>query len=232
MLIRGHHEFDGQYTQVPNSWLRDPRISLGAKGLIAQLMSHTQGWTVTIQGLAKQNGCGKDRIRTYIRELVEAGYLLRSAGQRHNEKGYLAGYDYLTQDPPSSGYPTKAQPTKVQPTKENPALKKTIEKNTIEKKTIEIEDFDKFWKIYPSRLGKGEARVAFVKAVNKVGLESVMNGVRRLAEDPNLPPRQYIPRPATWLNQERWDDDPYPARGGKKQETKRLIDEWSRTEEK
>jgi hypothetical protein len=159
---------------------------------------------------------------------------LRSTSQRHNEKGYLAGYDYLTQDPPSSGLPTKGEPTKVQPTKENPALKKTIEKKTIEKKTIEnySEQFEQFWKIYPSRLGKGEARVSFAKAVTKVGLDSVMNGARRLAEDPNLPPRQYIPRPATWLNQERWDDDPYPARGGKKQETKRLIDEWSRTEEK
>lgn len=232
MLIRGHHEFDGQYTQVPNSWLRDPSISLGAKGLIAQLMSHTPGWTVTIQGLAKQNGCGKDRIRTYIRELLQAGYLSRSEQQRHNDMGHLAGYDYMTQDPPLAGLPTKAQPTKAQPTKENPTLKKNIEKNTIEKNTIESETFDQFWEIYPNRLGKGEARVSFTKAVAKVGLDSVMNGVKRLAEDPNLPPKQYIPRPSTWLNQERWDDDPYPERGGKKQETKRLIDEWSRTEER
>ena len=73
--------------------------------------------------------------------------------------------------------------------------------------------------------------MAFVKAVSKAGLESVMSGVQRLALDPNLPPKQYIPRPATWLNQERWDDDPYPPRAGKKQETKRLIDEWAKTEE-
>jgi hypothetical protein len=230
MLIRGHHDFDGQFTQVPNAWLRDPKISLGAKGLIAQLMSHSPGWTVTIQNLAKQNGCGKDRIRTYIRELVEAGYLSRSSQQRHNEKGYLAGFDYTTQDPPLAGYPTKVQPTKVQPTKENPPLKNTIEKNTIEK-NIETEEFETFWKIYPNRLGKGEARVSFAKAVTKVGLESVMNGVERLAGDPNLPPKQYIPRPSTWLNQERWDDDPYPLRVTKKAETKRLIDEWARTEE-
>lgn len=231
MLIRGHHDFDNQFTQVPNSWLRDPSVSLGAKGLLAQLMSHTPGWSVSIQSLALQNNCGRDRIRTYIQELQGAGYLHRSEKQRHNEQGYLIGYDYTTQDPPSSGYPTKVQPTKVQPTKENPTLKKTIEKKTIEKKTSSVE-FDTFWEIYPSRLGKGEARVAFDKAVDKVGLESVMDGVRRLASDPNLPPKQYIPRPATWLNQERWGDDPYPERGGKKQQTKRLIDEWSRTEKK
>ena len=103
MLIRGHHELDGQFTQVPNAWLRDPGISLGAKGLIAQLMSHTPGWVITIQNLAKQNNCGKDRIRTYIRELQGAGYLFRSEQQRHNDKGYLVGYDYITQDPPLAG---------------------------------------------------------------------------------------------------------------------------------
>jgi len=215
VLIRGHHEFDGQFTQIPNSWLRDPAISLGAKGLIAQLMSHTPGWTVTMHGLATQNGCGKDRIRTYIRELTEAGYLSRSDEQRHTERGYLAGYDYVTQDPPSSGYPTKVQPTKVSPTKENPTHKNTIPKKTKLKKTNQVvlsAEFDRFWEIYPHRLGKGDARVAFDKAVSNHGLDTVMAGAKRFAEDPNLPPKQYIPRPATWLNQERWGDDLYPAR--------------------
>lgn len=229
MLIRGHHQFDGQFTQVPNTWLRDSRISLGAKGLIAQLVSHREGWGITIQNLADQNGCGKDRIRGYIRELEEFGYLQRSEKQRHNEKGYLAGFDYLTQDPPLSDLPTKVEPTKVEPTKDNPTHKNTIVKNTISKNTIDIEtngQFDEFWSIYPNRLGKGQARTAFDKAVAKVGVEVVLEGARRLARDPNLPPTQFIPRPATWLNQERWDDDPYPPRETKKADTMRLIDEW------
>jgi hypothetical protein len=235
MLIRGHHQFDGQFTQIPNSWLRDTTISLGAKGLLAQMLSHVPGWRVTIQGLADQNKCGKDRIRNYIRELETCGYLQRSEKQRHNEHGHLAGYDYTTCDPPLAGYPTKVKPTKATPTKGNPTHKNTIEKKNIEKKTIEEDyssEFDSFWSVFPNRLGKGEARNAFVKAVGKVGVDRVLDGARRLAEDPNLPPKQYIPRPATWLNQERWDDDPYPPRGNKKAETKRLIDEWVRTEEK
>jgi len=224
MLIRGHHQFDGHFTQIPNSWLRDTKISLGAKGLLAQMLSHVPGWRVTIQGLADQNACGKDRIRGYIRELEQFGYLIRSEKQRHNEQGHLAGFDYTTCDPPLADYPTKVAPTKA-----NPTHKKTIEKNTIDKK-IKREDysseFDSFWALYPNRLGKGEARTAFVKAVDKVGVEKVVGGAQRLADDPNLPPKQYVPRPATWLNQERWDDDPYPPRGNKKAETKRLIDEW------
>tara|TARA_Y100001973_G_C5114936_1_gene289612 strand:- start:31 stop:789 length:759 start_codon:yes stop_codon:yes gene_type:complete len=70
--------------------------------------------------------------------------------------------------------------------------------------------FNEFWSIYPRKMGKGEARGAFAKAIRKHGPEVVMDGVKRLAADPNLPASQFIPRAATWLNQERWTDDPYP----------------------
>jgi len=71
------------------------------------------------------------------------------------------------------------------------------------------QQFNQFWDIYPRKLGKGEARGAFAKAVTKFGAELILEGVRRFAEDPNLPAPQYVPRAATWLNQERWDDEPY-----------------------
>jgi hypothetical protein len=71
------------------------------------------------------------------------------------------------------------------------------------------QQFNQFWDIYPRKLGKGEARGAFAKALTKFGAEVILEGVRRFAEDPNLPAPQYVPRAATWLNQERWDDEPY-----------------------
>jgi len=70
--------------------------------------------------------------------------------------------------------------------------------------------FNEFWELYPRKMGKGEARGSFQKAVNRYGLDVVMDGVRRLASDPNLPAPQFVPRASTWLNQERWDDEPYP----------------------
>jgi len=77
---------------------------------------------------------------------------------------------------------------------------------------------DDFWPKWPDqrRQGKGAARVAFRKAVAKVGVEAVLAGVDRLRDDPNLPVEEptLIPLPATWLNQERWDDGPLPARRG------------------
>jgi hypothetical protein len=76
------------------------------------------------------------------------------------------------------------------------------------------EPFDEFWSIYPRRQGKGDARRAFAKALRKAKLAEVLAGVERLRDDPNLPVDEpsLIPMPATWLNQERWDDDPLPPR--------------------
>ena len=113
-LIRGHHSFDDQYAQIPNSWLRDKNLSLDTIGLLAQLMSHSPGWRVSQESLAKANNVGRDSIRRMIRELVEAGYLSVSEKQVHNEQGYLAGFVYTTKDPePSQAAPLLAEPTKA-----------------------------------------------------------------------------------------------------------------------
>jgi len=78
-----------------------------------------------------------------------------------------------------------------------------------------IQHFNTFWDLFPRKLGKGEAKQAFAKAVNTHGHDVVLDGLRRFVDDPNLPPKQFIPRPATWLNQERWDDEPYPEEAKK-----------------
>lgn len=225
-LIRGHHNVDDQFTQIPNAWLRDKRISLAAIGLMAQLMSHRPGWEITQENLAHANGCGRDRIRTVIDELLSAGYLKRSESRQRNSAGQLAGYDYVTCDPtldsPMLGFPTQAEPTLGEPTLDKPLHKKNIsreehpeEEHSEETSSSNDSDlskaFNDFWEIYPRKMGKGEAKAAFVKAVNRFGHEVILDGVRALAADPNLPAPQFVPRAATWLNQERWDDEPYPV---------------------
>lgn len=137
-LIRGNHSIDNQFTQIPNRWLRDPRLSLGAIGLLAQLMSHQPGWTISQDSLARANGIGRDMMRNLLAELMHAGYLRRSEHRQRNEAGQLAGYVYTTQDPegaePMLAEPTQAEPTQVKPTHKNNIDKNNILKNNIEKK--------------------------------------------------------------------------------------------------
>jgi len=134
-LIRGHHNFDDHFTQIPNAWLRDPRLSLQSIGLLAQLLSHQAGWKISQESLAKANGIGRDGMRTIINELIAAGYLSKSEDRERNDSGQLAGYRYITQDPMLSE-PMLAEPTQAEPTLADPTHKKNIDKNTIVKNTI------------------------------------------------------------------------------------------------
>ncbi|OIR41170.1 hypothetical protein BJP08_08060 [Corynebacterium sp. NML140438] len=72
--------------------------------------------------------------------------------------------------------------------------------------------FDEFWGIYPRRVGKRKAESEFLRACTRAPVEEILAGARRLATDPNLPEKRFIPHPATWLHQDRWGDEPLPAR--------------------
>ena len=212
-LIRGHHSFDDHFTQIPNAWLRDPNLSLGAKGLLAQLLSHSPGWEVSQESLAKANRMGKDAIRKLIGELLGAGYLNRSTDRTRSEKGYLAGYVYTTQDPNPS---TAENPTLDNPTLDNPPHKNNIIKEEKLKEKYpqaELEElFNKFWFHYPRKTEKIDAFNAFCKAGEKYGFDVLVDGAIRLANDENLPPKNFIPYPASWINAGGWTNEPYPPR--------------------
>jgi hypothetical protein len=76
-LIRGHHAFDDHFTQIPNHWLRDSRLTFKARGLLGLVMSHSAGWSLSINSIAEQNQEGKDAVRSAIAELSQFGYLSR-----------------------------------------------------------------------------------------------------------------------------------------------------------
>lgn len=110
-VIRGHHSFDDHFTQIPNAWVRDERLSFKARGLLVLILSHTAGWSLSINTLAKQNQEGKDAIRAAINELEMLGYLTRT---QINEGGRFGESVWTTNDPsdiPSSENPTSEKPT-------------------------------------------------------------------------------------------------------------------------
>lgn len=67
--------------------------------------------------------------------------------------------------------------------------------------------FDRFWVEYPKKVGKGQAQKAFSKV--SVPVETLIEAVQRQRNSVQWQKDggQYIPNPATWLNQRRWEDD-------------------------
>lgn len=95
------------------------------------------------------------------------------------------------------------------------------------------QDFTDFYDAYPRHVGRKDAERAFHRAAKTVSPQTIIDAARRLAADPNLPDKQFIPHPATWLNQGRWDDEPLPERhGGRGTYSQRTEDaeraEWER----
>lgn len=219
-LIRGKHSFDSHFTQIPNAWLRDSRMSYKARGLLAELLSHAVGFQVSIDRIARSGRDGRDAIASAIKELESFGYLTRS--QDRNPDGTLSHTVWTTCDPetaPQQGSrPQTDNPATAKPATANQLYKNTEYKNTEIKNMPTANVFDNFWLIYPRRVGKGSAQKAFAKAIESTSVDEVMAGANRLANDPNLPLIQFIPYPATWLNREGWNDEPYPARERTKEE--------------
>ena len=216
-IYRAGLDFERGFTRIPNYWLRDSRISFKAKGLLAYLLSHEIGYTITLGQIERETGDGRSAIRATVAELEHAGYLVTQ--RTTDERGYNAGLAWFLQDP----NPKCENPTLENPTLENrTALEENLIKNKTIKETYTQSDFDKFWKHYPRKTGKGAAKRAFSKAVGLTQVAEILNGVERIAKDPNLPEVQYIPYPATWLNAEGWLDEPYPERKRTPEELERI----------
>jgi hypothetical protein len=126
-LIRGHHSFDEQYAQIPNSWLRDSRLTLKAIGLLAQIMSHRPGWNMSIRNLASNNKVGRDSISAALKELELYGYLVRTQERDENNKWGEAVY-------------TTSDPMPDNPLAEKPFTEKPSSGNHATKNTIDLED--------------------------------------------------------------------------------------------
>lgn len=76
--------------------------------------------------------------------------------------------------------------------------------------------FDRFWSAYPKKVGKEAARKAFAKVKAPIDVLIAAIEQQKTSRQWTKDNGQYIPNPATWLNQGRWEDE---VDVGKKQYT-------------
>ena len=71
-----------------------------------------------------------------------------------------------------------------------------------------VSGFAEFWLAYPRKVGKGEAERKWKTLKPDVG--AVLSAVKRqsASEQWRRDGGQYVPNPATWLHQRRWEDEP------------------------
>ena len=204
------------FTIIANSVCCDPRLSMRALGLLVRLLSRPDNWRTNSESLAREFGVGKDQIRSVLAELTETGYMVLEKGQ--NDSGQWMSnwivFDEAENYRPEPenrvlGNPVSGSLGAITRTDETSTDNNTLHEQRAVYKVKRIENpfFEQFWKAYPRKTNKGFARGVFTRL--KVNQELLNTMLKALAvQVPQWKDPQYIPHPSTWLNGERWLDEP------------------------
>ena len=120
------------YTVMANHHLRNTALSLKAKGLLSLMLSLPEDWDYTTKGLARICRDGVDSICATVRELEDAGYIIRE--RVRNANGRLGSIEYtILEQPrppePKPGKPERENPVQVKPVLDSPVLGKPEQEN-------------------------------------------------------------------------------------------------------
>ena len=126
------------FTIMSNHHLRNPKLSLKAKGLLSLMLSLPEDWDYTTKGLAQICKEGVDSIGTALKELERYGYLTRR--RLRCENGQLGDIEYTIHETPAevsgeSGSPKRENPGQVNPGQAKPEQEKPAQLNTNIQKT-------------------------------------------------------------------------------------------------
>ena len=112
---------------MANHHLRNKTLTLKAKGLLSLILALPEDWDYTLKGLSLISRESVDAIREAVKELEQAGYIVRS--RERNGKGQLKGTEYIiyerpqaVENSPGMAKPILGNPTLASPVQEDPVL--------------------------------------------------------------------------------------------------------------
>lgn len=167
--------------------------------------------------LAKKCSMGVRTIRRHLSELEDRGYISRRARFRAEGKGRTSDAFRLTLDLPANlaagNEPTNrpdddgltGQNASDQPANSGRGYTRDTSGTH---QTRARSGFASFWDTYPRKAGRRKAEAAYRRALERGTEEEILDGLTaHLPSWRGCEPR-FIPHPATWLDQDRWLDEP------------------------
>lgn len=187
--------------------------------------------------IAERCGCSPRSVQRPLRELEEAGWITRvprfdERGDRRSDGFIVRVEPALSDAPPASenAHPTASQdadPPRSGTRKKESHVNESHEgtkalapepRSTGSSLALVADlaaartyqpprtPFDEFWDTYPIRKSKGAARTAWAKALKKADAETIIAAAAAYRDDPRRDP-DFTKHPATWLNDECWNDE-------------------------
>ena len=162
------------------------------------------GKPITNEQLAVMAGVPVDQVIPLINELEINGVFSRDGnGIPYCRRMAREGIDYLKAKEYGKlgGNPALKEEDKNQKLEAKGGLTPTLN-HTLNPM------FEQFWTAYPRKIGKKSALKAFNKATDMPDIKVVINTIEAQKQSKQWQAERgkFIPHPATWLNQGRWDD--------------------------
>lgn len=201
-----------------------------ALGIWCYLSSLPSGWKINKKQLRVQFGIGRDKLDSALAHL--RAHNLLEIGRERRKNGTLGdsfmevkcGYDFKTDNKdvqinqstenqstgkPDPGFPTPIKETilekKIDIKKED---QKLLSATGVARSNSDQFFFDEFWKIYPRKRNRDRALKIWKKKKYDEIARLILDDVRnRLMNDSDWQDDQYIPHPATYLANRRFEDE-------------------------
>lgn len=213
-----------KFTIVTNEVLKNPKLSLKAKGLYSYLVSNAADFVVYMSEVEKHSTDGKDGHRAAWNELSKAGWI--SSVKTVGAGGKFDGWDHtIITDKESYKYPTKSTEIglsdiglsdvgKPATNKYQQVINTNSNKNIAHLNTYEhLERFKKFWKEYPKKVDRKITEKLWLKLKPSSKLsETIINSLikqkaSKIAEKRKEGWTAEWKLATTWLNGECWTDE-------------------------
>lgn len=146
----------------------------------------------------------KSTVQRSIQKLQELGFI--RVEEKHRENGSQTSNRYYL------NFEEGVRETTSHSHSDYPPVSERLPHKQVRDKQVSLIDnnlFEKFYQNYPRRIGKIAAEKAWEKAVKKVDPNILVTSAEIYANHVKGSQLQikFVPHPATWLNQGRWEDE-------------------------
>lgn len=176
------------------------------------------------KGLAKLVGDSEANVKQLLSELEANNvYSTLEDGTIYNRRMYRDWKQSLSKAEAGRkgglASKTQAQPqAKVPPSSSSPTpTPSSTPHQEAAAARLDARDFDLFWRAYPRKVGKDAATKAWHNMKPPIpDTAAILNALKLQARQPQWikDDGQFIPHPATWINQRRWEDEAVKATAG------------------
>lgn len=215
-----HVENEGRFASIPEALLYDPTISADAVRVYGVLRRHgndPQNCYPSHHRIAGFVGASARSVPRWIRQLEDAGWVTRvprkSASGDPDSNAYVVHFRAVQR-----GVRAGERRPSTQDSGEGCALESAPKESNVEREQLNDSRavalgsaFDEFWQTYPLKRDKPAALKAWNRAVKRAEPSFIITAAQRYALDPGRS-SEFTKYPATWLNNDCWNDPPLPAR--------------------